>query len=172
MSSWHYLALFLDPRYKKLNYISDDKIVDLINVLTGVVGDMIEDNIDVVEVPEEQDEEEAIFTHRMENTELPTNEERAREIINTYRHSLVDTRCHDYRVDGSFSVIKFWVRSAERFPHLSAIALWVLSSPASSVPSECCFSLTGYTVNPRRNRLSSKMVNRLIVLNSYFNKTK
>jgi hypothetical protein len=60
----------------------------------------------------------------------------------------------------------YWKSKVEVWPNLSAIALWVLSVPASSARSEETFSLSGWMINKRRTSLSPKHVNMALVVKS------
>lgn len=58
----------------------------------------------------------------------------------------------------------FWAHNKDKYPHLHALALKVLSVPASSAPVERVFSAGGLLMRPHRASLGSKMLSSLIFL--------
>ncbi|CAF1106525.1 unnamed protein product [Didymodactylos carnosus] len=52
------------------------------------------------------------------------------------------------------SAILFWQSFAGQFPVLGKLAKRMLSTPASSVPSESCFSMSAFLSKKERSRLS------------------
>ena len=60
--------------------------------------------------------------------------------------------------------IAWWRANANRFPRLAVLARRYLSIPATSTPSERVFSVAGIVVDKRRCALSAEMINALVFL--------
>lgn len=60
--------------------------------------------------------------------------------------------------------LTFWFKNKDKYPHLHALALKVLTVPASSAPVERVFSAGGLLLRPHRASLGSKMLSSLIFL--------
>lgn len=61
-------------------------------------------------------------------------------------------------------VLKWWRNHQRELPLLSEYARYILSSCASSVPSERLFSISGHIVSKRRNALKPNLVDQLVFL--------
>lgn len=61
--------------------------------------------------------------------------------------------------------ICYWAEQKDNFSLLYEIAIKYLCIPATSVPSERCFSASGEILSDRRSRLTSEHVNMLVFLN-------
>ena len=124
-------------------------------------------NDDSIQIDDEYGDDQ-LFSHRMDEWVSETVEERAKRLIHMYSASPINHKLADYLSEGSFDVLKFWMVSKDTFEELYRLATLILASPASSVPSEQCFSRANYLINPRRNRLASKHVNSMLVLQSVY----
>ena len=62
------------------------------------------------------------------------------------------------------NILEAWKKDVTQFPVLSKMALYYLSAPATSVPSERVFSDAGFIVNQKRSNLDPKMIDKLIFL--------
>ena len=62
--------------------------------------------------------------------------------------------------------LEWWGKNEERFPFLSQVALRVLCTPATSVPSERVFSSAGLIVNKLRSMLMASNIDALIFLHA------
>ena len=60
--------------------------------------------------------------------------------------------------------ITFWVENESSYPLLSAVAIDLLSIPASSAPVERVFSIAGESTTGKRNRLSDKNLEREVII--------
>ena len=68
------------------------------------------------------------------------------------------------KADRDSDVLKWWKTHREEFPTLAKYARYVLSSCASSVPSERLFSMSGNIITKKRNALKPSMVDQLVFL--------
>ena len=58
--------------------------------------------------------------------------------------------------------IEWWRTYESRFPNLSRMARDYLAIPATSVPSECCFSIAGSVLTKRRSAMTEGMANAIM----------
>ena len=68
-----------------------------------------------------------------------------------------------YESDLEKSPLDWWADRETKYPQLSVIAKRVLAVPATSVPSEEIFSSARLIVTQPRNKLSSKVVDQIIL---------
>ena len=66
--------------------------------------------------------------------------------------------------NGHLNPLQWWKQNTARYPCISVLARKYLSIPATSVPSERAFSLTGHLVNEKRAALLPGTVNTLAFL--------
>lgn len=90
LSSWHYIASFLDPRYKKLSFLKDasktnETVDEVIDLVTELLIERSVDAVDVVSQTSEDDPEDSIFSARMEHEIPSSSRDRARNLVNLYR---------------------------------------------------------------------------------------
>jgi hypothetical protein len=83
------------------------------------------------------------------------------KIFQEYKSYMIEKRTKN--VD----VLYFWRINQIRFPILAQIARDYLSISSTSVPSERCFSRSGFIVNKYRNRLSPLSIKSNILLNDW-----
>jgi hypothetical protein len=67
------------------------------------------------------------------------------------------------------NVFEWWHSKKNYYPKLFKLAMSYLIIPATSAPSERVFSIAGYLLNGKRNRLSNEHLNTLIFLHSNLN---
>jgi len=66
--------------------------------------------------------------------------------------------------DMSDNPLAFWQINANKFPHLSNLAIRHLAIPATSAPVERLFSIAGKLFRPERCRLNDKTVEQLMMI--------
>jgi len=69
---------------------------------------------------------------------------------------------HSTPMDPELTLLLWWKKNQQFFPHLSILARKYLAIPASSVPSERVFSLAGNLVSKKRARTSPSNVDMFI----------
>ena len=67
-------------------------------------------------------------------------------------------------VNATVDPLKWWKTNELQFPRLARMALDYLAIPATSVPSEQCFSISKNLITDNRNRLLGKTVRACICL--------
>ena len=71
-------------------------------------------------------------------------------------------------VDPNTNILEWWKANESSYPNLAKFAQDCLSVPATSVPSEQVFSISGDMVTDKRNRLSSKTIRLAMCLRSWW----
>ena len=74
------------------------------------------------------------------------------------------------QIDIDSCPLDWWRVHAETHKVAATLALKYLGSPATSVPSERLFSMSGHIVNKKRASLSADTVNELVCLNNWLKK--
>ncbi|XP_071754854.1 E3 SUMO-protein ligase ZBED1-like, partial [Centroberyx gerrardi] len=87
-----------------------------------------------------------------------------------------DTSVDRYRAEPSISMedypLKWWSEHAGAYKSLAPLAQKYLATPATTVPCERLFSLSGHIVQKKRAALSSDNVNRLVCLSNWLKEKK
>lgn len=76
---------------------------------------------------------------------------------------------HDKSLPVNKSPVSYWIEEKTVWPQLAAIALDVFSVPAMSDEPKRIFSQTEHILSPRRGRLTSKSMQRLMCMKSWLN---
>ena len=79
----------------------------------------------------------------------------------------LDMYNHLKPVSGGMNPFKWWAVNATSFPRLAALARSILCIPGTEVPSERVFSAAGGTVSKRRTLLSPSTVDKLVFLHKF-----
>ena len=89
--------------------------------------------------------------------------------LNMYVHTNFMAPCPANDVENfeKIDLLDFWKQKQPQFPILACIARDVLTIQASTVASECAFSLSGRIISVRRTRLSPESVECCICLKDY-----
>ena len=74
---------------------------------------------------------------------------------------------HDKSLPVNKSPISYWIEKKAVWPQLAAMSLDIFSVPAMSDEPERIFSQTGHILSPRRRRLTSKSMQRLMCMKSW-----
>lgn len=145
-----------------------------LNVLSSGSGDSLETSQSAEKVPNEGNVEQSNKAKRKlprlfsrydshtqkkktgaDNTSLTAKNQLARYLEEVDGYDPTEGRCH---------VFNFWADNKKKFPHLSNLAIRVLSIPASSAPIERVFSRGGIIMRPHRARLGAETLSKLIFL--------
>ncbi|KAK0148861.1 hypothetical protein N1851_010714 [Merluccius polli] len=86
-----------------------------------------------------------------------------------YHHQSVNSEVNAYLEDiqscpAEEDALVFWLKNKDKYRHLHALAVQVLSVPASSAPVERVFCAGGLIMRPHRASLGSEMLSSLIFL--------
>jgi len=87
-----------------------------------------------------------------------------------------DTSVDRYRGEPSISIddcpLEWWSGHARAYPTLAPLAQKYLATPATTVPCERLFSLSGHILQKKRAALSTANVNRLVCISNWIKENK
>ena len=84
------------------------------------------------------------------------------------QQSELDTYLLVPRTSGNIDILKWWQNNESCYPNLAKFARDILPIPATSVPSEQMFSISGDIVTDKRNWLDCKTVREAMCLRSWW----
>lgn len=150
------LASLLDPRYKRLPFLTSEQ--------RGIVEETLESYVEELPLRLPSNESESEITtskppskrRKLSFLVYDTPEKEQSDELKSYLLEKMDPHCKP---------LEWWRRNEHTFPKVAQVAKKVLAVPATSVPSERIFSAAGLLINKLRNRLSSDLVDSIIFLN-------
>ncbi len=164
MDSPPVLAASLDPRFRKLSFLSDaerDKVQEII--------------VEKASSSSSKSDEETASSPSSQTDEPPKKKKKLSvldrllgEDMNNDDESSVteEVACYfqERPIKRSEDPFAWWRGNANRFPHLAVLARHYLAIPATSTPSERVFSVAGIVVDKRRCALTAEMIDALVFL--------
>ncbi|XP_030765200.1 zinc finger BED domain-containing protein 1-like [Sitophilus oryzae] len=163
-------ATFLDPRYKKQAFGSQDNANNAEKWIIEELGSLIaETSLEAPTTVSQSEVDHADSDNTLweyldkkitDSTNVRNTSPTAKAILMVKQYlSMANT-------PRSSSPLAFWSANENLFPALFKMHKKYLCAPATSVPSERIFSKSGIITNSRRNRLSAKNLNQIIFLNT------
>ena len=166
------LACFVDPRFKGLLFMDDDKRKLLYgNVMAKVMMHVVPEPEEEQPVQGSEHEEEeppmkkpktllgqllgGMFSKAGEKKEMSICEKAEAEMKQYLDEPSLD-------IDGS--VLQWWSQNHRRFPAIATAAKRALGIPATSTPLERLFSKAGHIINSRHASLDSEHASILCLL--------
>ncbi|XP_042073325.1 zinc finger BED domain-containing protein 4-like [Haplochromis burtoni] len=165
-----FLATLLDPRFRKLGFLSPARASEAEKRLKAECASVMRASTTSSSTPPPQ----------------PSTSQSVEAVShgnNLWRHldeSVRQTQTQNVTADANIEVqrymmepnigrledpLKYWGRQKYVYPHLYKLALTYLCTPASSVPCERVFSKAGEILSKKRNRLRPATVEKLLFLN-------
>lgn len=162
-------AVFLDPRFKKDGFGNEDTGKSIQTLLTeeltaAMTSSTTEQITDVVVEPQPSCSTDSIDDF-WEDFDSKIASKRSKVTISTTATIMIREYLEMPVFDRKEDPLKFWKNHNCTFKELYKLACKYLSIPATSVPSERIFSLTGLLTKDRRNRLGSEKLNQIVFLN-------
>ena len=111
------------------------------------------------EEPPPKKERKSIFFSSSSSSDSEADEDSLEQCLARYRA--------EPKLDIKGCPLEWWSKRETSHPVLATIARKYLSTPATTVPCERLFSLSGHIVQKRRASLSPENVNRLVCLNNW-----
>ncbi|KAI4892351.1 hypothetical protein NFI96_018662 [Prochilodus magdalenae] len=160
--TWLKIATALDPRFKDLKCLPKDERSEIWASLH---------NLMMAEMPAQQPSAEATETQPSKNrrmsafllgssdTDTDEEEESIEQCLDRYK-----AEC---KMDMEGCPLQWWSTREGAHARLAPIARKYLSTPATTVPCERLFSLSGHIIQKRRAALSPDNVNKLVCLNNW-----
>lgn len=166
-------ATFLDPRFKKtaFGYMENannvqkwisEELIPMINVNN-------EQNTETDNIPSTSTESTGSTISLWDHFDNKVSQVQATTNPHTTSTLIIRQYLEMPLLDRKKNPLNFWNQHKNTFPELYKMQLKYLCVPATSVPSERVFSKTGQITNDRRSRLSSKILDYIVFLNSNLN---
>ena len=156
------ISTILDPRYKDLEFLSDEQLKMKTEInLQSLYDDLKfelnpgEELSTVIPVTKEIKEDSIFSTlHRNESQ----RKRKANEVNNYLNDNITEL------ADPNTNPFKWWNENKQRFPVLAILARKYLSIPATSVPSERLFSDAGNNMTNKRTHLNPKFFQEILFI--------
>jgi len=164
-------ACFLDPRFKSLSFLPEVERRFIRSLLEEEAAELRQDNTwssATESAPQQKKPKKGLFSlleDLMDSTSETSDDpqEAAKKEIQQYL--TLDA------TDNPTDPVKWWKRYSVQLPLLSSLARKYLCIPATSVPSERAFSVSGNIITSKRSCLHPENAEMLTFLASNFKKT-
>lgn len=163
-------ATILDPRFKKLAFMSEDKAEEIVQHLISE-GVRIRNTRAKESVTTQGDSPGPSNPPRDHGLSIWADFDVAVHVKNKSHHVRADMIVEMQRYLGEVYLLRsedpleYWHRHEATYPTLATLAKKYLAPPATSVPSERIFSKAGLIINKQRSRLKGDIVDKLVFLN-------
>lgn len=160
--SWLKLATALDPRFKDLKCLPKSERAEVWSSLTDLLKENERPQTKSPETTDVPAKKMRIFLQAASSdSDTDEEEENIQSLMNRYKS---ETKLE---MDGC--PLQWWLQRKDSYGKLALLARKYLSSPATTVPCERLFSLSGHVIQKKRASLSSANVERLVCLSSWLN---
>lgn len=163
------MAIALHPRFKKLKKMDSDTREKVYEYLSTLIANSPQQSgNDVIKRRKKTNNLFDDFADSDDNDSDQHPNQYSKE-LNEYLNTVSPEE--DLRNDeNSIALLKWWFNHQFVFPQLFKIFMRISSIPASSAPSERCFSITGQIITDRRSCLLPKNVSNIMMCrNLYMN---
>lgn len=159
----HLVGLFLNPPYKEMNFLSEEKRENVLATVKAMLSEFIGDHEnssfdDITNKISPNNSENGMFA---EFSDLSYVKKRKVE------KNAIDIELDKYLatpVAHGTHILEFW-KNARDLKYLPKLARTILAIPASSSTSERLFSTSGHVLNEKRTRLKSTNLEKILFLN-------
>lgn len=151
------ISMLLDPRIKLKKVECEQQKTFILNKFNEIYTEYSNNffkNVDMKIIKNDSIKKSGLFDSFFDNNEIEINDE-----INRYLNSPL--------VDKNYDILSFWNNNKKNYPILSKIARDYLCIPATSVNCEEMFSEAGEMITVRRNKLSTKIITKMMCLHSW-----
>ena len=150
------LSSCLDPRYKHLNFLSNEQRKLAIETLESTLEELPLTMLKRRSRENESSPKKAKVQRVLDFLLDYDSEDNAESEITTFMRE---------RADPDTDSLAWWKDNSDTYSRFSVLARRYLAVPSTSVPSERIFSAAGWIVTKLRNRLSSSCIDQIIFLN-------
>ncbi|XP_051815909.1 E3 SUMO-protein ligase ZBED1-like [Acanthochromis polyacanthus] len=160
--AWLKLATALDPRFKDLKCLPKTERGDVWNSIADLLKEKEKPKApspETTDVPDVPAKKAKVFLLSSSDSDADEEEETNLSLINRYRS--------ETKLEMDACPLQWWLNRKGSYGKLALLARKYLSSPATTVPCERLFSLSGHVVQKKRASLSSANVERLVCLSSW-----
>ena len=150
----------LDPRFRRLSFLTELQQSELLEVLVSAVesiGCSTTSTTNNAGQSVEPPSKKRSVLDRLLGEEKQDDELSIQDEVKSYFQERLIKRKDD--------PLCWWKVNGSRFPHLENLAKKYLAIPATSTPSERVFSVAGIVVDKRRVALTPEMIDALVFLN-------
>ncbi|GFT08059.1 transposable element Hobo transposase [Nephila pilipes] len=167
----HKLAAMLDPRFKELQFLTQDDRVETQTHAEYMVREchetLLMNGIDVHNVTSAND-------HFVEFYDSMSGENDAMHVspsdeVEEYLMEEFNMGKQDLDEENKFNPLQYWVRAKTRYPYLSRVALWILSCPASAIQTDDCFVGAEWMITMRDTELPREHMHKCLLVKSFKN---
>ncbi|XP_030011319.1 zinc finger BED domain-containing protein 1-like [Sphaeramia orbicularis] len=160
------MATMLDPRFKTLGFLSQNKAQEAVRRLKAECSVVI-GNSEAVQLPGPSEAAEGTSSSGELWSLLDATVNQKRRSSNATADAIVEVERYlaENNLRRNEDPLEYWHTQKHVYPHLYHLALRFLCSPASSVPCERVFSKAGEVISKRRNRLKPETVKKVLFLN-------
>lgn len=166
----HNIAIALHPRMKKLKKLAENTRESTYDVINNLISN--NGSSSPILPPKEK---KRAFQNLMDEFADSDDEEQAYVHENTYCKELEEylrlPSSDDARFYGdndSDALCEWWQKHKTQFPNLFKLFMKIATIPASSAPSERCFSVTGQIITERRSCISSENVSNVMLCRNMY----
>ncbi|CAL9703477.1 unnamed protein product [Knipowitschia caucasica] len=160
--TWLKISTALDPRFKDLKCLHRSERAEVWALIAGLLKEDIHGQQQVEETSSEPPNKKAALLFASDS-ESDEEQDDIKNCLTRYRAEPV--LCKDE------CPLEWWCKHACIYNKLACLAKKYLATPATSVPCERLFSLSGHVVQKKRAALSSRNVNKLVCLSSWLRST-
>ncbi|XP_026050112.1 zinc finger BED domain-containing protein 1-like [Astatotilapia calliptera] len=165
--TWLKIATALDPRFKDLKCLSKDERREV----WASVHDLLMSETDAHQPSAQTTEEPSPKKSKMSICLLGSPDSDTEE-----EEDAIDCCLNLYKAEPKIDIgecpLQWWLKREGAHARLAPIARKYLSTPATTVPCERLFSLSGHIIQKKRASLSSDNVNRIVCLSNWLSAKK
>uniref|UniRef100_A0AAZ1XRF2 BED-type domain-containing protein n=1 Tax=Oreochromis aureus TaxID=47969 RepID=A0AAZ1XRF2_OREAU len=159
--TWLKIATALDPRFKDLKCLSKDERREVwasVHDLLMAETDAHQPSAQTTEEPSPKKSKMSISLLSSPDSDTEEEEDAIDCCLNLYKA--------EPKIDIGECPLQWWLKGEGAHARLAPIARKYLSTPATTVPCERLFSLSGHIIQKKRASLSSDNVNRIVCLSN------
>ncbi|KFM61327.1 Transposable element Hobo transposase, partial [Stegodyphus mimosarum] len=167
----HKLAAMLDPRFKELEFLTDDDKLDTRAHAEYLVREchenLLMNGIDIHNTSNANDHFADLYdAMSAENDSLQISPS---EEVDEYLSESFAMGKQDLDRENKFNPLQYWVRAKTRYPYLSRVAQWILSCPASAIQTDDCIVNSEWMITMRETDLPRKHMHKCLFVKSFRN---
>ncbi|KAL4009365.1 hypothetical protein ACER0C_003217 [Sarotherodon galilaeus] len=165
--TWLKIATALDPRFKDLKCLSKDERREVwasVHDLLMAETDAHQPSAQTTEEPSPKKSKMSISLLGSPDSDTEEEEDAIDCCLNLYKA--------EPKIDTGECPLQWWLKREGAHARLAPIARKYLSTPATTVPCERLFSLSGHIIQKKRASLSSDNVNRIVCLSNWLSAQK
>uniref|UniRef100_A0A3Q3AW85 Zinc finger BED domain-containing protein 1-like n=1 Tax=Kryptolebias marmoratus TaxID=37003 RepID=A0A3Q3AW85_KRYMA len=162
--TWLKNATALDPRFKDLKCLPKSERGEVWSSLNNLLKEDRNAQIQGAQTTGEAPQKKrkmSIFLLASSDSDTDDEAESIQSTLDRYKS--------ESKTDMDECPLQWWSKRRDSYPRLEQIARKYLSTPATTVPCERLFSLSGHIIQKKRATLSSSNVERLVCLSSWLN---